>query len=405
MSGATRVPPTVERLLNAGVVFPNPFSVQIDESVDPGRIAPGVIIHSGCRISGAGTSIGPGSQLGREAPATVEDCQLGHKVELKGGFFSGATFLNGACMGSAAHVRPGTLIEEEAGGAHAVGFKQTIFLSFVTAGSLINFCDALMAGGSSRREHSEIGSSYIHFNFTPHQDKATPSLIGDVPRGVFLDQAPVFLGGQGGLVGPVRIAYGTVIPAGMICRRDVLEERKLFVPPIPEPQMRAFEPGVYRGINRVVVNNLVFIGNLWALRAWYREVRSYTMSSDPFSLACHAGALKRIEEALDERIKRMRELAGKMQYSIEHAREPDPSFRAQQQALMERWPEIEARLKAGPPRAAGTAARETFIKEWDQVNGPDHLKAVNALSPAARRAGAAWLQEIVDSASILWATT
>ena len=77
MSGATRVFPTVERLLNAGVVFPNPFSVQIDESVDPGRIAPGVIIHSGCRISGAGTSIGPGSQLGREAPATVEDCQLG----------------------------------------------------------------------------------------------------------------------------------------------------------------------------------------------------------------------------------------------------------------------------------------------------------------------------------------
>ena len=69
-----------------------------------------------------------------------------------------------------------------------------------------------MAGGTSRKNHSEIGSSYIHFNFTPHQDKATPSLVGDVPRGVMLDRAPIFLGGQGGLVGPVRIAYGTRHP-------------------------------------------------------------------------------------------------------------------------------------------------------------------------------------------------
>jgi UDP-N-acetylglucosamine/UDP-N-acetylgalactosamine diphosphorylase len=90
-------------------------------------------------------------------------------------------------------------LEEEASGAHAVGLKQTIFLPFVTAGSLINFCDALIAGGTSRKDHSEIGSSYIHFNYTPHQDKATPSLIGDVPHGVMLDQPAIFLGGQGGL--------------------------------------------------------------------------------------------------------------------------------------------------------------------------------------------------------------
>ena len=58
-------------------------------------------------------------------------------------------------------------------------------LAFVTIGSLVNFCDLLMAGGSSRQDHSEVGSGYIHFNFTPwgaRGDKATPSLIGDVPR-------------------------------------------------------------------------------------------------------------------------------------------------------------------------------------------------------------------------------
>jgi len=154
--------------------------------------------------------------IGAEAPVTIENCQLGRGVKLKGGYFSGAVFLDGSNMGSGAHVREGTILEEEASGAHAVGLKQTVLLPFVTLGSLINFCDILMAGGASRKDHSEVGSSYIHFNYTPNQDKATASLVGDVPRGVLLNQKSIFLGGQGGLVGPARIAYGCVIAAGGI---------------------------------------------------------------------------------------------------------------------------------------------------------------------------------------------
>ena len=408
MSDAAKIPLPVQRLLERGVLIPSPFSVEVDESVNPGQIAPGVLLHTGCRIAGSGTSIGPGSELGKEAPVAIENCQLGHRVELKGGYFSGATFLDGANMGSAAQVRPGTLLEEEAGGAHAVGFKQTIFLSFVTAGSLIDFCDALMAGGTSRKNHSEIGSSYIHFNFTPHQDKATPSLIGDVPRGVFLDQPPVFLGGQGGLVGPARIAYGTVIPAGILCRRDILQERRLYAEPAGEKEMRVFAVGVYRGINRIVTNNLIYIGNLWALRAWYQVARIRTMSADVFSRICHAGAVAQIEDGLKERVKRLKELAGKMPSSLERAQaetgeDLPPGIQAQQRALADRWPGIEERLEAGPPAAAGVVQRGIFLKEWEQtetVSG--HTKAVGALSPSARKAGAAWLQQIVDSASALW---
>ena len=86
-----------------------------------------------------------------------------------------------------------------------------------------------MSGGTSRQDHSEVGSSYIHFNYTPNQDKATPSLIGDVPSVVMLNQRPIFLGGQGGLVGPCRMAFGTVIAAGSICRKDVLEPDRLVI--------------------------------------------------------------------------------------------------------------------------------------------------------------------------------
>ena len=410
MSDAPVISPSVQHLLNRGVRIPNPFSVEVEESVHPDRIAPGVILHTGCRIAGSQTSIGPGSELGKESPVAIEDCQLGPRVELKGGYFSGAVFLDGANMGSAAHVRPGTLLEEEAGGAHAVGLKQTIFLSFVTAGSLINFCDALMAGGTSRKNHSEIGSSYIHFNFTPHQDKATASLIGDVPRGVFLDQPPIFLGGQGGLVGPARIAYGTVIPAGTICRRDILQERSLFAAPPEAKEARVFAIGVYRGIQRIVTNNLIYIGNLWALKAWYQHVRVRTMSGDAFSEACHAGALAQIEDGLKERIKRLKELAEKMPRSLERARaetgeDLPPALRAQQQLLADRWPVLEAHLKAGPPPATGAANRNSFLGEWEKTEAASgHLRAVASLGPAARKTGAAWLQEIVDSALSLWGT-
>jgi bifunctional UDP-N-acetylglucosamine pyrophosphorylase/glucosamine-1-phosphate N-acetyltransferase len=404
MSDASKISPGVQSLLNRGVIIPCPYSVEVDDSVNPERIAPGVLIHTGCRITGAKTSIGPGSELGKEAPAVIEDCQLGHKVELKGGYFSGATFLNGANMGSAAHVRPATLLEEESGGAHAVGFKQTIFLSFVTAGSLINFCDALMAGGTSRKNHSEIGSSYIHFNFTPHQDKATPSLIGDVPRGVFINQAPIFLGGQGGLVGPARIAYGTMIPAGTICRQDVLEEGKLFAEQAAPRESRAFVIGVYRGIDRIVKNNLIYIGNLWALREWYRLVRIRTMSADVFSQACHAGALVQIEESLKERLIRLKELTDKISLSLKRVDADRPArIQAQQQALVNRWTEIEARLCQGPPAEIGAQYRDAFLRVWEQTEATsDHCMVIGALDPRARTAGAAWLQEIVNSAEQLW---
>jgi UDP-N-acetylglucosamine/UDP-N-acetylgalactosamine diphosphorylase len=399
----------VQALVARGVVVPAPASVEVGDEVQPERIAPGVVIHTGCRIAGASTSIGPDSELGAEGPATVEDCQLGRNVSLRGGYFSGAVFLDGASMGPSAHVRPGTLLEEESCAAHSVGLKQTLFLSFATAGSLINFCDALLAGGTSRKNHSEIGSSYIHFNFTPHQDKATPSLVGDVPRGVMLDQAPIFLGGQGGLVGPTRIAYGTVIPAGVICRKDVTEEGTMAVPPPPASGgSRAFTPGAYGPIGRVVKNNLIYVGNVQALKLWYLHARRRTMAADRYSLACHAGALAQIEAMLDERVVRLGELAQKMVRSLELARSGaapalPPAAEAQQEALVRGWPQMELELRSGPAADAGADERDEFLAAWERLGtGMSHVDAVASLPPEAKRAGTAWLQAVVDSAAAVW---
>ena len=255
------LPDKVNRLLKKGVRMTAPFSVEIGDDVDPSRISGSLIIYGAARICGKNTLISEGVKLGYEAPVTLIDCRLGRNVELRGGYFADSVFLNKVIMGSNAQIRSGCLLEEESGGNHSVGLKQTILFPFVQLGSLINFCDCFMAGGTSRKNHSEVGSSYIHFNYTPRQDKATASLIGDVPRGVMLNQPPIFLGGQGGIVGPVKIDYGTLIPAGVICRQDCSEG--------------TFTPSstVSGGINRKIRLNIEYIANLLALRQWYQYVR------------------------------------------------------------------------------------------------------------------------------------
>ena len=336
--------------------------------------------------------------IGCEAPATVNDCQLGAGVELAGGFFERSTFLDGFKAGSGAHVRPGCLFEEGSSIAHSVGVKQTVFLPWVTAGSLINFCDALMAGGTGRKDHSEIGSSYIHFNFTPHQDKATASLVGDVPQGVLLKQPAIFLGGQGGLVGPCVIAYGTVIPAGQIWRGDItapghLVAKPAFRAPIDMP----YDARLYPSVKRVLRNNLRYIGNIAALDMWYRVARARFMLDDPYAAACHAGARRRLAEILDERMARLDELARKVERSLALA--PGAAAVGEHRVFVEGWPTLKAALADwldARERAAAPETVQAAIAAWPSA---DYLSAVQGLPTDAAQTLAGWLEQTVSAAS------
>jgi UDP-N-acetylglucosamine/UDP-N-acetylgalactosamine diphosphorylase len=356
---------------------------------DGNNISRDAVIHPGCRISGS--SIGPGCEIGAEAPVTLENCQLGRGVKLKGGYFSGAVFLDGANMGSGAHVREGTILEEEANGAHTVGLKQTVLLPFVTLGSLINFCDILMAGGTSRKDHSEVGSSYIHFNFTPNQDKATASLAGDVPRGVLLKQKPVFLGGQGGLVGPARIAYGSVIAAGGICRKDVLAENQLHIPAVPVEKTVLFEPGVYGNIDRIVKNNLIYIGNIRALKAWYENVRILFIRDD-FDRACHAGALANLDLILKERFQRLEQLAAKV---------PPETKSREAGAIATATKRSEVATIAWKNTGVQAQPATSLMSEIEKADKTNYIATIQNLSTGARADATSWLQSIVDETALV----
>jgi len=390
------------QLIDKGVDIPNPLTLYIDEEVNVAQISgSGVKIYPGCRIYGENTVIAAGTQIGYEGPVTIENCRIGPKVELKGGYFKKAVFLEKASMGLGAHVREGCILEEQANGAHCVGLKQTILFPFVTLGSLINFCDCLMAGGTSRKDHSEVGSSYIHFNFTPNGDKTTASLIGDVPRGVMLNQTPIFLGGQGGIVGPVRLGYGNVVTAGTILRGDTPEDNKLIIGKTHRGRITDIVPNLYPGLSRVVRNNILYLANLKALEQWYIHVRRLFFSTQEFGELIYTGVLENLDLAKEERIKRLRAMANKMHSSLEK-HEQKGRVAAGKREFFEKIQQVCELFTGEISERAGPEHRDRFLTaliNQKKDNDGSYIEVVQSLPTAVSKEGTKWLQGIIDE---LW---
>jgi hypothetical protein len=292
----------------------------------------------------------------------IFDSVLAEGAAVASGYVEGAVLLEGARLGANAHVRPGTLLEEQASTAHAVGLKQTLLLSFVTLGSLINFCDCLMAGGTSRSDHSEVGSGFIHFNFTPwgqQGDKATPSLIGDVVRGVFLRERRIFLGGLAGLVGPACVGYGSIVAAGQIVRRDV-DEGAFLLRGVRSIE-RHLQPGWSDRLQPRLRQNITYVAQLFALRQWYREVRIARIAAEDPRRIPVAAAADIIEQAIVERRKQLARF-------VEERGAISPSF----------------------------APTELPSCPWSpSPDGRPHLEWVSSLTDEQVTAGQAWLAAVV----------
>ena len=278
--------------------------------------------------------------------------------------------------------------------AHTVALKQTILFPFVTLGSLINFCDCLMAGGTSRKNHSEVGSSYIHFNFTPNQDKATASLMGDVPRGVMLNQTPIFLGGQGGLVGPCRLEYGTVLAAGSICRKDELRPDRLIQEGGARSANIAYTRGMHLTLKRIVVNNIHYIANLMALRQWYAHVRSEFVGQD-FTQELFEGLKETLQMAIQERIARL--LAYCRNLPVSGA--PQTVQANRQCEIFSNCSQLERLFLMQKTWQGNDGFREIFLEAVHQgirERGKNYISVIQGIREKPRESGTAWLQGMID---------
>ena len=385
-------------LLDKGVKIPNPMTLYLDDDVQVDQISgDGVTIYPGCRIYGSKTVISRGAEIGFEGPVTMDDCQVGPHVELRGGYFRKSVFQEKATMGSGAHVREGCILEEQSGGAHCVGLKQTILFPFATLGSLINFCDCLLSGGTSRKDHSEVGSSYIHFNFSPSGDKITPSLFGDVPRGVMLNQPPIFLGGQGGTVGPIRLGFGNVVSAGTILRKDVLNERRLIMGKAHRGGELPLALNRYAGLSRMLEKNLFYLAGLVALEQWYRHVRRDFFHGEELGYLVYNGALHNLKLAREERIKRLKAVAEKMPESVDHN---NRNVTGNRNLVFNRnIDDVCSVFDDDQALLSGNQHRDPFlealaVQKRDQ--GTDYISVIQSFPEAVSKEGTKWLQAIVD---------
>jgi UDP-N-acetylglucosamine/UDP-N-acetylgalactosamine diphosphorylase len=378
-------------LAAAGVRIVDPRQTFVGDDVDLSRVHPGAVLHPGVRLHGPRTFLGPGASVGAEGPAVLVDAVLGEGAAVASGYVRGAVLLAGASLGANSHVREGTLLEEQASTAHCVGLKQTILLPFVTLGSLINFCDVLMAGGTSRRDHSEVGSGFIHFNFTPWGaagDKATASLAGDVTSGVFLDRRRIFLGGAGGMIGPRSVGYGSIAGAGQVLRRDVAGDH-LVVEASPVIDLPVRPPG-FRQAEQIRTRNVEYIAQLEALRTWYRHVRlpraaaaaasagGATAPAAPTTQRGHleivtAEAEANVEACIAERWQRLRSFVAERGQALPPMPGPDDLDRS-----------------APPPDLVAA------LDSSDAGGYVPHLDWVQALPPDVVRSGREWLEAVAS---------
>ncbi len=376
----------IARLSDRGVNVWGSDRVYVSDDVPLEGIEPGATIHH-ATISGAGTFIGKDAQVGRSGHARVQDCQIGRGCEIGAGSYEGATLLQGAAVRGFAELRPGTLLEEEVEAAHSVAFKNTVLTATCVTGSLINYCDLFMSGGTSRSDHSEVGSGVVHFNFDPRQDK-WGSMIGDV-RGVLLRSAPVFVGGQVGLVAPVHVGFGAVVAAGSIVRHDVASDAVHFE--VARSQhVDGFDREVYTGLKRKILSTAKLVGNLWALGAWYAEVRLPFADSDQVVL--YEAAREQIQRHIDERVKRVGKVIGKLPRSLEKSSAAMRSdLCAEHELLIAQQSHIEGALIRPP---AG-AAPESFLREYELARKTkNHLESIRTLGDEGAAKASSWLAEL-----------
>lgn len=390
----------VGRLQARGVVVHRPEATII-EDVNPERFEPGVEIFPGAHVSGQSTLLGAGTQLGRSGGGTFRNVCTGRGVTLAGGTFQDAVFLDDVTVRGYAEIRGGTLMEEGSEAAHNVGYKMTIMLPFVVAGSSLNFCDALFAGGTSRSDHSEIGSCLALYNYTPWGDKFA-SLFGDVPQGVFLRSPRVFVGGQTQIVSPVTVGYGSVIPAGCAVRRSVPAGR-LYGERMP-PVDTAFDGSMYGGLVPKFSITATYIGNLRALALWYRRVR-LPAARDAHELALYEAALGQVQAGIAERIKRLQKIVDKLPASREahvaaqheaddrtqgmHARRI-----AEHDALIDGWEAARTLLSMSiDPSTTATILSEIAVAMAEDGSWPSRLAALDDTLVAR---GVSALQSCVD---------
>jgi acetyltransferase-like isoleucine patch superfamily enzyme len=373
-------------LAEKGVKVWGPERVYVSSEVSLNQIAPGATLMNAV-VSGSTTSIGSGAQIGTSGMARIHEAKIGRSVVLGAGIYENCILLQGAKARGFAEFRQGTVLEEDAETGHNVALKNTFMTVGSVAGSSINFCDVLLSGGSSRKDHSEVGSGVVHFNFDPRGDKYG-SLLGDA-TGCLLRSRRVFVGGNSGIVAPVHLQFGVVLAAGSTLRHS-LPENTLSGGDATVIE-RGYDFDRYSDLTRKFIITAKLVGNLRALCAWYRQVRQLCADSDVRVL--YEAAEQEIDRHVKTRAKEVSQVISRLDTSLSKPRitEDDRKFDAQHRKLIANRERINSLLMQEPDASAPSILLTEYARNRrDQ----EHAEAVRRLSPEASEEAGRWIREI-----------
>jgi bifunctional UDP-N-acetylglucosamine pyrophosphorylase/glucosamine-1-phosphate N-acetyltransferase len=189
-----------EHWMLRGVTFENPEGISVDIDV---QIGEDTVLEPGCVLRGH-TRIGDGCRIG--VGATVDDSTVGNGVFVKPHcWIEGATLGSECIVGPSAHLRPGTVLEDEVRIGNFVEVKNSTLGRGTKADHLSYIGDADVGAGVS------IGCGAITVNYDGEQKHRTR--IGD----------GAFVGCNANLIAPVTIEPGGYVAAGSTITTTVPE--------------------------------------------------------------------------------------------------------------------------------------------------------------------------------------
>jgi len=243
-----------------------------------------------------------------------------------------------------------------------------------------------VSGGSSRSDHSEIGSGAVHFNFDPRSDKFG-SLLGDA-TGCLLRSPRIFVGGNSGIVAPVHVQFGAVVAAGAMIRNDVGANQLSSGESLHHTG--EYDLDTYYDLTRKFCTTAKLIGNLRASATWYRSIRLPFADSEEKLL--YMAAERELDRHLQYRAEQLSKVIDKLERSLSKpSRAQHRMFQRQHRMLLDNREKIVSFLLEGmdlqPP--------SLLVAEYERhrrSNG--HPASIRALSRESVELSTKWLGEI-----------
>ena len=177
--------------------------------------------------------------------------------------------------------------------------------------------------------------------------------------------------------------------AGTIYRKDQLKENHLVLGDKARSGSVPYTPGIYYNLKRIIRNNLFYIGNLYALRQWYRNVRSCFVGPD-FPPELLQGLEATVMQGITERFKQLERLGDKLSES--------KTSEGIQHDFPVAWSEIRSRFEELLTFEGADAEKELFLSHIDQkirTQGKDYLSIIKRLELHQVKTGTEWLDSIV----------